>query len=70
MRLDEERRERMMGRQKDREKDWKGTGRDRTTRGEIAAVLDQIQGEWEFVAQPDVRTLILCQVQDLTNRFL
>jgi exocyst complex component 4 len=47
-RHDEERRERMIGRQKDRQK---GGGRGR---GDIDAVLDQVQGEWEFVTKPDV----------------
>jgi hypothetical protein len=48
-RLDEERRVRIIGRQKDRQK----TG-GRGGRGEIDAVLDQVQGEWEFVTKPDV----------------
>lgn len=50
-RLDEERRERMMGRQRDRQQK---TGVGRGGRGDIDAVLDQIQDGWEFVTKPDV----------------
>ena len=55
-RHDEERRERMIGRQKDRQKAG-GRGR-----GDIDAVLDQVQGECEFVTKPDVgfASLVFC----------